>query len=77
MSCEKKEIKICEIDWETDGQEVELPDAVTIDAKELDEEELADAAMLNEAICNYLSGAYGWLINGYTHVEDKKEEEWR
>jgi len=48
MSWEKKEIKICEIDWETDGQEVELPDAVTSDAKEFDEEELIPQFLADE-----------------------------
>ncbi len=33
-------IKVCEIEWQTDGEEVDLPDNVTIDIAELDAFEL-------------------------------------
>ena len=64
----KNTITIYEIDWETDGEEVDLPESVTIDVSDwlikLDTEE-----EINEAICAYLSDAYGWLVSGYTRVQ--------
>lgn len=47
-------IKITEIDWETDGEDVELPSSVMVPS-DLEEDEIAD----------YLSDNYGWLVNGF------------
>ena len=47
-------MRVKEIDWETDGVEVELPTAVTVPS-DLEEDEIAD----------YLSDQYGWLVNGF------------
>jgi len=63
----KNTITIYEIDWETDGEEVDLPESVTIDVSDwlikLDTEE-----EINEAICAHLSDVFGYLVNGYTRV---------
>ena len=61
-------IKICEIDWETDGEEVDLPNNVTIDIEELDAFELESEEQINEAICDHLSDTYGYLVSGYTRM---------
>tara|TARA_Y100000310_G_scaffold287389_1_gene312247 strand:+ start:1709 stop:1942 length:234 start_codon:yes stop_codon:yes gene_type:complete len=63
-------IKVCEIDWETDGEEIDLPDSVTIDIEELDNYcDLETESQVSDAICDYLSDTYGWLVSGYTRVE--------
>jgi hypothetical protein len=62
-------IKVCYFDWDTDGEEIDLPDSVTIDIEELDDFDLETELQINEAICAYLSDAYGWLVSGYTRVQ--------
>ena len=57
-------IKVHEIDWETDGEEIDLPE---LDAYSLENEE-----QMNETICNHLSDIFGYLVNGYTRVEGKQ-----
>jgi hypothetical protein len=70
----KNTIKICEIDWVTDGEEVDLPESATIDIAELDAYSLEfdddsstlNSEQFNEAILDHLSNTYGWLVSGYT-----------
>ena len=64
-------IKVYEIDWETDGEEVDLPENVTIDIVELDAYSLENEEQINETICDHLSDVFGYLVNGYTRVEWK------
>lgn len=47
-------MKVYDIDWETDGEIVELPDEVEV-PNDLDDNEIAE----------YLSDTYGWLVNGF------------
>lgn len=47
-------MKAINIDWETDGFEVNLPNEVEIPS-DIDEDGVTD----------YLSDTYGWLINSY------------
>lgn len=42
-----------QVEWETDGAEVDLPSIVTIPN---------NVEINNEAVCNYLSDTYGWLV---------------
>jgi hypothetical protein len=65
----KDVIIVHEIDWETDGEEVDLPDSVTIDIAELDAFDLEDEEQINDAICDHLSDTYGWLVAGYTRMD--------
>ena len=51
---ESEETQITDIDWETDGEDVELPSSVMVPS-DLEEDEIAD----------YLSDNYGWLVNGF------------
>ena len=62
-------IKVCEIEWQTDGEEVDLPDNVTIDIAELDAFELEGEEQINEAICDHLSDTYGYLVEGFTRMD--------
>ena len=62
-------IKVCEIEWQTDGEEVDLPDNVTIDIAELDASELEGEEQINEAICDHLSDTYGYLVEGFTRMD--------
>ena len=65
-------IKVYEIDWETDGEEVEgLPENVTIDIAELDAYSLENEEQINEAILDHLSDTYGWFVSGYTRAQWK------
>ena len=45
-----------EVNWETDGEEVDIPSVVYI-PKNLE--------LTNEAVCKYLSDTYGWLVNDW------------
>ena len=51
-----------DIDWETDGEDVDLPTRVKLPAG-IDDEDVAD----------YLSDTYGWLVNG-CNIEGKLNE---
>ena len=46
-------MRIFNIDWETDGYDVDLPKEVTIESMEED------------MIADYLSDTYGWLVNSF------------
>lgn len=46
------------VNWETDGEIVDLPKVVEI-PKDIDDEEIAD----------YLSDKYGWLVNSYSEID--------
>lgn len=47
-------MKIYDIEWETDGEIVDLPDEVEV-PNDLDDNEIAE----------YLSDTYGWLVNSF------------
>lgn len=47
-------MKVTNIKWETDGEEVDLPTEV----------EVADG-MDDDAIADYLSDTYGWLVDSF------------
>jgi len=49
------EMQITDIDWDTDGEDVDLPSTVMVPS-DLEEDEIAD----------YLSDNYGWLVLGFT-----------
>ena len=51
-----------DIDWDTDGEDVDLPTRVKLPAG-IDDEDVAD----------YLSDTYGWLVNG-CYIEDNLNE---
>lgn len=46
------------VNWETDGEIVDLPEVVEIPNYVIDEE-----------IADYLSDKYGWLVNSYTELD--------
>lgn len=46
------------VDWETDGQDVDLPETVVI-PDTYNQDEVAD----------YLSDTYGWLVKGWCAVD--------
>lgn len=52
-----KYAKAIDIEWETDGEEVNLPTDVKL-PPEIDEDD-------DDAICDYLSDEYGWLVISY------------
>lgn len=51
-------MKATHIDWETDGEVVDLPTEVELP-------DYLDNATDDE-ITDYLSDTYGWLVNGYS-----------
>jgi len=53
----KKRIKFSEIEWRTDGEEVELPSSVVL--------EVADGFDAEENGADLLSDKYGWLVESY------------
>ena len=53
-NAESEDIEIVDIDWETDGEDVDLPSSVRVPS-DLEEDEIAD----------YLSDNYGFLVNGF------------
>ena len=64
------EIIVYSIDWETDGETVELPNEVAIPAEEIVDE--CDIRQIDSrigaydpVIADYLSDEYGWLVNGF------------
>ena len=70
MPNEQKYVKVYEIDWETDDEEVELPERAFIPVEYFEPEELECGDARNEVICNYLSNNWGWLVSGYTYAEE-------
>ena len=57
-------IKVYDIDWDTDGEDVDLPSSVSVPA-DLSEDEIAD----------WLSNEYGWLVNGFVRDNEPFESE--
>ena len=54
------ETRTVKVIWETDGEEVELPEIVKLPD---------DLDLTNEAISNYLSDEYGWLVLDWGVIE--------
>ena len=50
--------KVTNINWETDGEDVSLPMEVELPS-DIEEDDY-------DAIDNYLSDTYGWLVNDYS-----------
>ena len=59
MVCFMK-IKTTRIDWDTDGQKVDLPQVVDLEINSDDEEGLHE-------IADKLSDAYGWCVYGLNY----------
>lgn len=73
MKTEKLIYRVTHIDWDTDGESVDLPSHVDIPIskllyygetirKDADYEELEE---LEDRIADYLSNEYGWCVNGF------------
>ena len=54
-----KSIRIYEIEYDTDGEEIELPTELTLDVNTNDVEEIADLAS------DYISDTTGFCHNGF------------
>ena len=52
-------VKFTNIDWETDGEEVNLPTELTL--------EVDDDVDLDEEGADILSDEYDWLVNGFDY----------
>lgn len=61
------EILVTNINWETDGSDVDLPKDTTIPVEKLDIEDISDDEKVQEALNNYLSDNYGYLVNNYSY----------
>lgn len=60
------------VDWETDGENVDLPEIVEIDLANFfqgREHEQHDREQVNSQICAFLSDKYGWLVNGFDIIK--------
>ena len=56
-------VKVSGINWETDGEEVDLPVCATVEVNDdADDDEIVDA----------LSDEYGWLIKGVGGIKREK-----
>jgi hypothetical protein len=55
-------VKASNIIWETDGQEIELPNELQVEV----EEGLTDFEIENE-LCEKLSDITGWLVIGFDY----------
>lgn len=52
-------VKFTNIDWETDGEEVDLPKELTL--------EIDDFVDLDEEGADFLSDCQGFLVNGFDY----------
>lgn len=52
-------VEVQGIDWETDGEDIDLPSSVTM--------EVADD-VTDDDIIDQLSDEYGWLVNGVQRI---------
>lgn len=52
-------VEVQDIDWDTDGEDVDLPSSVTMEV--LDD-------VTDDDIINQLSDEYGWLIKGVERI---------
>lgn len=61
-------VRFFDIDWETDGEDVDLPDELII-PMEIEARDLADRSELKRHIdtygAGYLSDKTGWLVNSF------------
>jgi hypothetical protein len=57
-------IRCYEIDWDTDGEDVDLPDSAIIELEE--EEDLDLYTLVNEYGADALSDEFGWCVNKYS-----------
>jgi len=60
-------IVVKDIDWDTDGDDVDLPETVKIPASEIDEESDEDA------VADWLSDRYGYCVESY-EIDEKTAE---
>ena len=54
-----------DIEYETDGVEVDLPDRMEIEVELESGDRLHPAADINTQVCEYISNETGWLILDY------------
>lgn len=57
-------VKVFDIDWDTDGEDVELPSEIEV---EVDDEFADDEDELSEVIGDYLSDEYGFCHFGFDY----------
>jgi len=56
----KTQIVFYSIDWETDGEKIDLPKNVTVDLSKFDKD--TDFSLEG---ADFLSNEYGWLVNNF------------
>lgn len=64
-------MKATNISWETDGQEVSLPNEVDLPFGIVDTtccENWQECENNSESVNDYLSDKYGWLVNNYSII---------
>ena len=59
-------MKVTNIKWETDGEEVDLPTEV----------EVGDDLLSDDEIADYLSDTYGWLVIGFSLPMDDNDRDY-
>lgn len=60
-----KKIIVTNIDWDTDGEDVELPDEIIIEIDENNIDLLEDLDDYADNLLDYLSDTYGYCIKGF------------
>ena len=66
---QNKQVNVYNIDWNTDGEKVDLPLKYNfdIDFDIMMEDELDDDVLMDDYISNELSKRFGWLVNDYEY----------
>ena len=64
-----RKFRVYDIEWDTDGEEVDLPSEVFFD---LDDEEVEEDENGNNIIADMLSDEYGWCVYSLQVEEVKK-----
>jgi hypothetical protein len=68
-------IRCFDIEWDTDGEEVELPSEVFVDIDiDTEDEDESLETLVNEQGADALSDLHGWCVFGYSWeiVEDQE-----
>ena len=58
-------MKVTNIEWETDGEVVDLPTEVEV-----------EDGMSDDEVADFLSDEYGWLVNGFSLPMDDNDRDY-
>ena len=68
MKTQNTQVNVYDIDWNTDGEKVDLPLKYKFNIEtEILDEIGDDEVLMNEYISDKLSNNFGWLVNDYEY----------